>query len=550
MNEVTRIHIAKVAYDIEVSAKKQLQKYLNSLESYTQDADVLEDIEIRITELLAEQGVAAGGVIGVKDVAEVRKKLGEPYEFADTDGDVAVGATVEGNGRRFYRSTDNAILGGVLSGIAAYFNVNPLWTRLIFLLVLFISFGLAFFAYIFFWIFTPAAKTATEKLQLAGKDVTVDSIRALNAAEETTPKNTVAPVVQNILAVGLGLFSLLGAIVVFAITVAGIVSIFITDNFTDFARNSVGIGDGYAWLAWLVIWIMVAGGLLLASLFGLIAYAFFAKKLTKRMVVSGIVIIVLGVLSVISAVGITGTQSWRISNEVQSMVQETKSNLPKEFASVKSVSFDVTTKNTDKDEDAFYTPYATIRYVVDDGPARYELSSLPTAKPIIKVEGTNATISVSVVDDFRNSFAQPTLTVYGPALDSITTLGGGISYAGVDQETLQIVSEDGMSTQVSGNYNSVTVSGSGSVDLSGGAIQKADIQSSEGLNVALATVRELIVTQPDTCSASASPATTQVTVRGITTGSMTYNGQSLPAKTHTTSCASVIVSDDDDVMMY
>ena len=31
MNEITRIHIAKVAYDIEVSAKKELEKYIKSL---------------------------------------------------------------------------------------------------------------------------------------------------------------------------------------------------------------------------------------------------------------------------------------------------------------------------------------------------------------------------------------------------------------------------------------------------------------------------------------------------------------------------------------
>ena len=52
MNEITRIHIAKTAYDIEIAAKKQLEKYIKSLETYTQDSDVLTDIEIRMTELL------------------------------------------------------------------------------------------------------------------------------------------------------------------------------------------------------------------------------------------------------------------------------------------------------------------------------------------------------------------------------------------------------------------------------------------------------------------------------------------------------------------
>ena len=79
MKEITRIHLAKTAYDIEVTAKKQLEKYITSLESYTQDADVLADVEIRMTELLAERKVQPGGVIAADDVAAIRAQLGEPY---------------------------------------------------------------------------------------------------------------------------------------------------------------------------------------------------------------------------------------------------------------------------------------------------------------------------------------------------------------------------------------------------------------------------------------------------------------------------------------
>lgn len=135
MNEITRIHIAKVAYDSELVAKTTREVH-QSLEAYTQDAEVVTDIEIRITELLAERGVAAGGVITTDDVSAIRKQLGEPYEFAGDGGDIAVGGEGAPAPRRLYRSTDNAVLGGVLSGFAAFFNVNPLWIRL----YLFLSF--------------------------------------------------------------------------------------------------------------------------------------------------------------------------------------------------------------------------------------------------------------------------------------------------------------------------------------------------------------------------------------------------------------------------
>lgn len=85
MKEITRIHIAKQAYDIEIGAKKGLEKYMKRLEQYAGDEDILEDIEIRITELLNENSVKPGGVITEKDVSSLRKTLGEPEDFASDE---------------------------------------------------------------------------------------------------------------------------------------------------------------------------------------------------------------------------------------------------------------------------------------------------------------------------------------------------------------------------------------------------------------------------------------------------------------------------------
>ncbi len=51
MKEITRIHIAKVPYDAEVEAKKELEAYLRTLEAYSNDSEIINDIEIRITEI-------------------------------------------------------------------------------------------------------------------------------------------------------------------------------------------------------------------------------------------------------------------------------------------------------------------------------------------------------------------------------------------------------------------------------------------------------------------------------------------------------------------
>ena len=64
-------------------------------------------------------------------------------------------------GRRLYRDANNKIIGGVCSGIAAYFNIEPIIVRLVFIFS-----GIGFIAYILLWAFVPSSdnvKTAFAK---------------------------------------------------------------------------------------------------------------------------------------------------------------------------------------------------------------------------------------------------------------------------------------------------------------------------------------------------------------------------------------------------
>lgn len=554
MNEITRIHIAKTAYEIEIAAKKLLEKYIKNLEQYTKDKEVLEDIEIRITELLAERGVKAGGVISSDDVSAIRKQLGEPYEFADDEGDMAVGPDPIDAGRRLYRSTDNAVLGGILSGIAAYFNVNPLWTRLVFILLLFISFGTAIFVYILFWILIPPARTATEKLQLVGKNVTVASIKELNADEDAATPNRVAPVLQQVFAIGFGVLSALAALGVFVTIISLVIgAVTFNSDVMEAANNFVGLGPEYAWLVWLLFWVGIFGLALLTALFVLVAYAFFAKKLTKKMIIAGIAIIILGVLSAASVIGVGSTQSLRVANESRSMVRDTTTNLPPTFSSVTSATFKVVGEKTNANQEAF-GHYGVIRYVVDNGPVRYQLNALRTAKTAVVVEGTSAKITLTIPDSFRNSFVQPVLTVYGPALNELTVDGDSrfteISYAGTTQDELKVNAADRLMTTISGTYNKVKVSGAGTVNLGESAVALLDVESKQNLHVNAGTVRELVVAQPDVCASGVYSDSASVSVSGVTSGKFIYNGQAKEAVTYKTNCASVIIEDQTDNEMY
>jgi len=546
MNEITRIHIAKVAYDVEVTAKKHLEKYIKSLEAYTRDAEVLGDIEIRITELLSERGVKAGGVISTADVAAVREQLGEPYEFADEDGDIAVGKVEEHDGRKFFRSVDDAVLGGVLSGIATYFKVNPMWTRLVFVLVLFISFGLAALAYILLWIIVPPARSATEKLRQAGRPVTLESIRELNVSEDGSPRNRIAPVVKRTAGLILGILSLMAALGVLTFSVFAVFGLVGADinAVSDRLGFSFAAADSsMAATAWVVTGIVIFGLLLLAALFSLVAYAFIARKLTKRMIVSGIVIIAFGLASFASSIAIVATQAWRVSSEAQSLMKTTKVSLPKEFSTVTDVTIE--TVNS-KDENNTYVGYPAIQYIVDEGAPRYELSALPGVKPVVKIDGNRAVLTLNVPSDYRNTFVQASLIVYGPALTDITNRANNVNYTGVTQDALNVSTENWSNLSINGgSIETLTVRGKGVVDVSSASVVTLAVTSEQGLRVSAGTVRELTVTQPDVCPSGQS-AQSSVDVSGITSSKMTYNGTERAATTYRTSCAEVIVGQDND----
>ena len=60
--------------------------------------------------------------------------------------------------RKLYRSEKDRLIAGVCGGIAEYFDTDPVWIRLVFVLFTFIS-GLGIIAYIVLWIITPRASS-------------------------------------------------------------------------------------------------------------------------------------------------------------------------------------------------------------------------------------------------------------------------------------------------------------------------------------------------------------------------------------------------------
>ena len=190
MKEITRIHLAKTPFSVEVDAKKSLEKYLNLIQKNMHaEPEAMREIEARMVELLAERGVSKDGVISHDDVLAVQKQMGEPRDFSD-DASEAIDDIEDKDiddkpAKQLMRDPDNAIIGGVCAGVAAYFNINPLWVRLIAIISPFMTFGTAVLIYVVMWLSMSPARTASDKLRMRGEPVTLASLKR-TAADKTS----------------------------------------------------------------------------------------------------------------------------------------------------------------------------------------------------------------------------------------------------------------------------------------------------------------------------------------------------------------------------
>ncbi|MFM7015183.1 MAG: PspC domain-containing protein, partial [Bacteroidota bacterium] len=149
MKKTVTVNIGGIVFHIEETAFEQLQNYLSNIKSYFTLSDgrdeIIQDIEIRIAEMFSEKISNSRMVVTDADVEEVMTQLGKPSEVAGADEKLSdhQSSTQERAEKKLFRDPDDKIVGGVCSGVAHYFGIEPLWLRLL-LIISFIYFGVGF----------------------------------------------------------------------------------------------------------------------------------------------------------------------------------------------------------------------------------------------------------------------------------------------------------------------------------------------------------------------------------------------------------------------
>ncbi len=195
MKKTVNINLGGIIFHIDEDAFEKLNSYLNSIKDHYKSEEgceeITQDIEARIAELFQEKNIQ---IISTSDVETIIITMGKPenHENPEEEQINAIPNETIKKKKRIYRDTENDIIGGVCSGIGAYFNIDPVIIRLLFVIALFMGGGVLI--YLILWAIIPEAKTTAEKLQMKGEDVNAENIKKTIQKEFEALKSTIEKV--------------------------------------------------------------------------------------------------------------------------------------------------------------------------------------------------------------------------------------------------------------------------------------------------------------------------------------------------------------------
>jgi phage shock protein PspC (stress-responsive transcriptional regulator) len=184
MKKTISITIKSMHFLVEEDAYDLLSIYLARVETILEQTsgkkEIIEDIELRIAELCQQKCTPKKEVIDIEDMRSILNTLGNPDEFIETDEASYSGSTTSQTEsapeKRLFRNPEQGMIAGVCSGIAAYFGIDVVVIRALFLLV-FLTVGFGMPLYIILWVIVPKANSSIDKLRMQGKPITFENVK-------------------------------------------------------------------------------------------------------------------------------------------------------------------------------------------------------------------------------------------------------------------------------------------------------------------------------------------------------------------------------------
>ncbi len=188
MKKTVNAAIGGCSFIIDEDAYAALEAYLGkfrgALDNTSSSNEVMEELEMRIADLLKEK-LRSREVVDISMTEQIIGQLGFPEGYRQEGCGQKEDRGESANpfsSRKLFRDTDNRKIAGVCSGLALFLNIDVVLIRVVFLLLL-ICGGTGFWAYIVIWLIAPEAKTAAEKCEMRGLPATAENIRRFTASK-------------------------------------------------------------------------------------------------------------------------------------------------------------------------------------------------------------------------------------------------------------------------------------------------------------------------------------------------------------------------------
>ncbi|MFY0644191.1 MAG: PspC domain-containing protein [Bacteroidia bacterium] len=180
MNKIININLAGQAIAIDEKAYDTLKSYLATLEKHFRNtssgSEILEDIEARIAEMFQIKIRNGHTFIDQAAVDEAIEVMGSPNDMGYAEEAEEVYEEEQYDGRKkLFRDSEDKILGGVCSGLAAYLDVDTSVVRLL-TIVLVIFAGIGIIPYLILWIILPQTRTPQDRFRMHGETPDIDRI--------------------------------------------------------------------------------------------------------------------------------------------------------------------------------------------------------------------------------------------------------------------------------------------------------------------------------------------------------------------------------------
>ena len=154
MKKTVTANISGKVFNIEDDAFAVMSKYLESVSSYFNTYDdkdeILVDFEQRISENLLSIISNSNDIVTNSHISKIIEIMGKPQDF-DIDSSEDFDQVSK---YKLKRNNNDRIIAGVASGLAEYFKIDPLITRILLVSLVFAG-GFGIFFYLVCWIAMP-----------------------------------------------------------------------------------------------------------------------------------------------------------------------------------------------------------------------------------------------------------------------------------------------------------------------------------------------------------------------------------------------------------